>query len=80
MGKSLLEETTEELLKKFGAGNHKPGSGSAAAFQGMISAQLLITVINLTNENKRKKHYSHVLPVINQQFRIINGKTIRNQK
>jgi|SRR5690606_3771716 len=62
MGKSLLEETTQELLKKFGAGNHKPGSGSAAAFQGMISAQLLITVINLTNENKRRKHYSHVLP------------------
>jgi formiminotetrahydrofolate cyclodeaminase len=31
-------------LMKFGAGNHKPGSGSAAAFQGMVSAKLISTV------------------------------------
>nr|WP_321416139.1 cyclodeaminase/cyclohydrolase family protein [uncultured Allomuricauda sp.] len=58
----LLEVTTGELLEKFGAGNHKPGSGSAAAFQGMLSAKLLVTVISLTNEGKRKENYKSVLP------------------
>ncbi|EDP96936.1 cyclodeaminase/cyclohydrolase family protein [Kordia algicida OT-1] len=62
MGIKLLDITTEELLEKFGAGNHKPGSGSDAAFQGMISAKLLVTVINLTNEKKRRKRYSKNLP------------------
>ncbi|GAA3523422.1 hypothetical protein GCM10022393_42850 [Aquimarina addita] len=58
----LLKVTTGELLEKFGAGNHKPGSGSAAAFQGMLSAKLLVTVISLTNEEKRKERYKNVLP------------------
>lgn len=58
----LLTLVTSDLLEQFGAGNHKPGSGSAAAFQGMISAQLLITVIELTNEPKRRKRYHDVLP------------------
>lgn len=59
---NLLEITTVELLEKFGAGNHKPGSGSAAAFQGMLSAKLLITVISLTNEEKRRNTYKTILP------------------
>ena len=58
----LLKVTTGELLEKFGAGNHKPGSGSAAAFQGMLSAKLLVTVISLTNEEKRRDNYKNVLP------------------
>lgn len=62
MKKSLLDITTDELLRKFGAGNHKPGSGSAAAFQGMLSSQLLVTVISLTNIPKRQKNYKKVLP------------------
>ncbi|WP_188048962.1 cyclodeaminase/cyclohydrolase family protein [Flavobacterium sp. GP15] len=56
---NLLEFTTEDLLDKFGAGNHKPGSGSAAAFQGMLSAKLLVTVISLTNG---RANYEKVLP------------------
>ncbi|TXD81492.1 ImmA/IrrE family metallo-endopeptidase [Subsaximicrobium wynnwilliamsii] len=59
---NLLDITTEELLEKFGAGNHKPGSGSAAAFQGMLSAKLLVTVISLTNEEKRRHKYKIILP------------------
>lgn len=58
----LLKVTAGKLLEKFGAGNHKPGSGSAAAFQGMLSAKLLVTVISLTNEEKRKESYKNVLP------------------
>jgi len=58
METDLLEKTVNELMKKFGAGNHKPGSGSAAAFQGMVSAKLISTVISLTAEEKRRHLYS----------------------
>jgi len=58
----LLGITTEKLLEKIGAGNHKPGSGSAAALQAMISSKLLITVINLTNEEDHRRFYLQVLP------------------
>lgn len=70
MNINLLDISTEELLEKFGAGNHKPGSGSAAAFQGMISAKLLVTVINLT---KGKKSYSiHIPKLIEMESNIHN--------
>ena len=39
METDLLEKSVNELMEKFGAGNHKPGSCSAAAFQGMVSAK-----------------------------------------
>ena len=58
---NLLEKTVNELMEKFGAGNHKPGSGSAAAFQGMVSAKLISTVISLCAEEKRKHLYSHCI-------------------
>lgn len=50
MAKKLLEHSATELLKEFGAGNPTPGSGSAAALQGMLAANLLITVIKLTTK------------------------------
>ncbi|MFV8467377.1 cyclodeaminase/cyclohydrolase family protein [Flavobacterium sp. LB1P62] len=62
MEKTLLDISTVELLEKFGAGKHKPGSGSAAAFQAMIAAKLLITVIGLTNRTKYQAIFSNVLP------------------
>lgn len=43
---NLIDYSAKELLEKFGAGNHKPGSGSAAAFQGLLSAQLIRTFIS----------------------------------
>ncbi len=62
MSRILLEEKTNELLRKFGAGDHKPGSGSAAAYLGLLSAQLLRTVIELTDDPKRYATYSKYLP------------------
>ncbi len=56
MGK-LIELSTEELLEKFGSGKHKPGSGSAAAFQGMLSAKLIHTVIDLTKAREAYKEW-----------------------
>lgn len=62
MDGKLLDIATGKLLQKFGAGNHKPGSGSASALQGMLSAQMLLTVIDLTNDPKRHKNYAKHLP------------------
>jgi formiminotetrahydrofolate cyclodeaminase/Zn-dependent peptidase ImmA (M78 family) len=59
MNIDLLELPTKQLLDKIGAGNHKPGSGSAAALNGILSCKLLMTVIELTLEPKRAKTYSH---------------------
>src|SRR5690606_19712445 len=39
-----------------------PGSGSAAAFQGLLSAKLIRTVIDLTNAPKRRSQYAGMLP------------------
>lgn len=57
MNKDLLELPTKELLNKIGAGSHKPGSGSAAALNGILSSKLLLTVIDLTLDPKRTKTY-----------------------
>jgi formiminotetrahydrofolate cyclodeaminase len=62
MGK-LIELSTVELLGKFGSGNHKPGSGSAAAFHGLVSAQLIRTVIELS---KQRPFYKEWLPDLNR--------------
>ena len=62
MDEKLLNLKTSELLSKFGAGNATPGSGSAAAFQGILAAQLLRTVIGLTKDPKRSVSYSQQLP------------------
>ena len=48
MAVDLVELDVKTLLEKFGRGSHKPGSGSAAALQGMLAAQLILTVTSLT--------------------------------
>lgn len=60
--KLLLDYSSKDLLEKFGKGGHKPGSGSAAAFQGMLAAKLLNTVIALTCSDKYKEKYKEVVP------------------
>jgi len=62
MKEQLLNLEAKYLLKKFGAGAHVPGSGSAAALLGMVSAQLLRTLIELTERRNKKGKYSHWLP------------------
>jgi formiminotetrahydrofolate cyclodeaminase len=61
MGEKLIDLVAKKLLEKFGSGMHKPGSGSASAFQGMLSAQLLLTVIDLTNQLERREKYKEKL-------------------
>lgn len=60
----LLSIPTDELLGKFGAGSHVPGSGCAAAFSGILACQLCLAVVRLTNdpnEPERREKYSNVL-------------------
>ena len=59
MSIDLLQLPTRHLLDKIGAGNHKPGSGSAAALNGILSCKLLMTVIDLTLDPKRTRSYAH---------------------
>ena len=55
---NLFDLTVRELLDKFGAGSHKPGSGSAVAFQGIVAIEMLKTVISLTLDQKNLQRYS----------------------
>ena len=68
----LLQLPTRLLLDKIGAGSHKPGSGSAAALNGILSCKLLLTVIELTL--KRTKTYSHC----QKEFEEIRNKIIED--
>ena len=62
MDEILINLPTGELLQKFGAGDHKPGSGSAAALQGMLSAKLIQNVIYLTDNSNQRHNYKEWLP------------------
>lgn len=61
MDGKLLDLKASELLAKFGEGKPVPGSGSAAAYQGMLAVQLIATVTKLTKDPKRQKNYSQFL-------------------
>ncbi|MDQ2772490.1 MAG: cyclodeaminase/cyclohydrolase family protein [Bacteroidota bacterium] len=50
--RNFLELPAQELLSEFGKGNHIPGSGSAAAFSGLMAIELLKTVLQLSIEKK----------------------------
>lgn len=62
MDENLINLPTGKLLQEFGAGDHKPGSGSAAALQGMLSAQLIRNVIYLTDNSNQRHNYKEWLP------------------
>lgn len=64
----LLALPAERLLDKFGAGGHKPGSGSAAALLSLIACKLLQTVISLTHGRKRYAGVTEQLTLANQDM------------
>ena len=78
----LLDVSTRKLLEKFGAGEHKPGSGSAAALHGLLSASLLQTVITLTLSKPKYDPYhtrfreikedidDHLCPLLKELFHL----------
>ncbi len=48
-GKELLDIPANQLLSEFGAGNPTPGSGSAAALQGLLSCSMISTVCKISS-------------------------------
>lgn len=69
MDENLMGYPTAQLLEKFGIGSHKPGSGSAAALQGMLSAQLIRTVAELTIKKKSYSDWHQELLIINIEIK-----------
>lgn len=65
---SFLSKPTNKLLNDFGSGNASPGSGSAAALMGLLSAKLISTVCKKSLEKpeckKDKKVFSYLLKQI----------------
>ena len=70
--------TVNQLLDKLGKGGHKPGSGSAAALQGMISSKLVQTVIIISNRKKYQEVYKDVLPKLLQMSEEIDDEFFQN--
>lgn len=62
----FLTLPTQELLEKFGEGRHIPGSGSAAAFSGLLAVELMKTVCKLTIGREEDKYVS-----VRREFSII---------
>ncbi|PUU69037.1 methenyltetrahydrofolate cyclohydrolase [Flavobacterium sp. WLB] len=60
----FLERSVNDLMNRLGAGNAHPGSGSAAAFQGMVSAKMISTVLTLTANSKSPHLYAHCIKEI----------------
>lgn len=60
--------TVDQLMIELGKGGHKPGSGSAAALQGMISAKLAQTVISVTKTKKFRDKYLEVIPDLTKRY------------
>jgi formiminotetrahydrofolate cyclodeaminase len=48
---NFLQLPTQALLDEFGAGRHKPGSGSAAALLGLVGCKMMQTVVAVTLRN-----------------------------
>lgn len=48
---NFLQLPTSQLLDEFGAGRHKPGSGSAAALLGLVACKMMQTVVTVTRRN-----------------------------
>jgi formiminotetrahydrofolate cyclodeaminase len=55
--KNYLELPAKDLLDAFGKGSHIPGSGSAAAFSGLMAIELMKTVVQLSLSKTEYQRY-----------------------
>ena len=62
----FLTLPTNELLERFGEGGHTPGSGSAAAFSGLLAIELMKTVCKLTINRPQERYVA-----VRREFSII---------
>lgn len=64
----LMTIPAGKLLDKFGSGTHAPGSGSAAALMGILSAKLIITVGKLSLKKDEYKADHSKIKYINDRI------------
>lgn len=55
--KNYLDLPAKDLLDAFGKGSHIPGSGSAAAFSGLMAIELMKTVVQLSLSKPEYEKY-----------------------
>src|SRR5678816_3857279 len=68
MSQQLITLPTDQLLRRFGAGLHIPGSGSAAALTGLVACKLLQTVISLSHARDQYQGVRAQLTLANQDL------------
>lgn len=62
--KNYLELPAKDLLYAFGKGSHIPGSGSAAAFSGLMAIELMKTVLQLTISKSAYQKYHEEFQIL----------------
>lgn len=71
--KNYLELPAQDLLDAFGKGSHIPGSGSAAAFAGLMAIELMKTVLQLSiakpEYEKFKKGFQVILDRLSNELK-----------
>ncbi|WP_395338532.1 cyclodeaminase/cyclohydrolase family protein [Ningiella sp. W23] len=65
----LLNKPATELLNDFGAGRASPGSGSAAALLGILSAKMLCTVCDISSGKDECLSFRKDFAYISEQVR-----------
>jgi formiminotetrahydrofolate cyclodeaminase len=65
----LLSKPATELLSAFGSGKASPGSGSAAALMGILSAKLILTVCSISRNKAECKKDEAVFDIIISKIR-----------
>jgi formiminotetrahydrofolate cyclodeaminase len=70
---NYLDLPANQLLEQYGAGNHLPGSGSAAAFSGLIAVEILRSTCKSTIANPlmgaQKSSFEYILLRIEDDYR-----------
>lgn len=61
---NFLQMPTQTLLDEFGAGQHKPGSGSAVALLGLLACKMMQTVVTVTRRNPQYAANSALLEFV----------------
>jgi formiminotetrahydrofolate cyclodeaminase len=70
---NYLDLPANQLLEHYGSGNHLPGSGSAAAFSGLIAVEILRSACKATIANPiysaQKASFEYILLRIEDDYR-----------
>lgn len=78
MQPTYLSLSAKALLDEFGAGKHVPGAGCASALNGLLAAQLVLTVCKLTLAREAYRAHHSELKKIAQRIEIASIPALEN--